>query len=134
MHICSANVQQVVSQFRYKGAPLVEYSSNLSSFIMCTSVSFLSYRTFNRYSFTDIDTFVVPRNQFQETILVKIGAHRLKEVLHSLNASVMSVFAGDDPIVLTSMQEKGESLIGQDRGARPGDPISPILGDECVLL
>ncbi|GBO38090.1 hypothetical protein AVEN_36543-1, partial [Araneus ventricosus] len=33
---------------------------------------------------TDIDTFVVPLNQFQETILVKIGAQRAKEVLHSL--------------------------------------------------
>ncbi|GBM02461.1 hypothetical protein AVEN_76508-1 [Araneus ventricosus] len=24
--------------------------------------------------------------------------------------------------------------MGQDRGCRPGDPISPIPGDECVLL
>ncbi|GBN43296.1 hypothetical protein AVEN_89365-1 [Araneus ventricosus] len=32
------------------------------------------------------------------------------------------------------MQEKGESVIGQDRGCRPGDSISSILGDECVLM
>ncbi|GBM64629.1 hypothetical protein AVEN_91701-1 [Araneus ventricosus] len=32
------------------------------------------------------------------------------------------------------MPEKGESLMGQDRGCRQGDPISPIPGDECVLL
>ncbi|GBN03399.1 hypothetical protein AVEN_228765-1 [Araneus ventricosus] len=32
------------------------------------------------------------------------------------------------------MQEKGESPMGQDRICRPGDPISPIPGDECVLL
>ncbi|GBO26585.1 hypothetical protein AVEN_81001-1 [Araneus ventricosus] len=32
------------------------------------------------------------------------------------------------------MQEKDESLMGQERGCRPGDPISPIPGDECVLL
>ncbi|GBO39413.1 hypothetical protein AVEN_237348-1 [Araneus ventricosus] len=33
------------------------------------------------------------------------------------------------------MEKKGESLIRQDRGCRPpGDPISPIPGDECVLL
>ncbi|GBM41868.1 hypothetical protein AVEN_8537-1 [Araneus ventricosus] len=32
------------------------------------------------------------------------------------------------------MQEKGESLMGQDRGCKLGDPISPIPGDECVLL
>ncbi|GBN40463.1 hypothetical protein AVEN_60048-1 [Araneus ventricosus] len=32
------------------------------------------------------------------------------------------------------MQEKFESLMGQYLGCRPGDPISPIPGDECVLL
>ncbi|GBM93889.1 hypothetical protein AVEN_171366-1 [Araneus ventricosus] len=45
-------------------------------------------------------------------ILVKIGFQRLKEVLHSLNASLMSMLGSDVPIVLTSMQEKGESLMG----------------------
>ncbi|GBL83296.1 hypothetical protein AVEN_110623-1 [Araneus ventricosus] len=44
------------------------------------------------------------------------------------------MFGSDVPIVLTSMQEKGESLRGQNQGCRPGDPISPITGDECVLL
>ncbi|GBM54635.1 hypothetical protein AVEN_214612-1 [Araneus ventricosus] len=32
------------------------------------------------------------------------------------------------------MQEKGESLMGQDEGCRPGYPISTIPGGECVLL
>ncbi|GBN41753.1 hypothetical protein AVEN_129758-1 [Araneus ventricosus] len=32
------------------------------------------------------------------------------------------------------MQDKGESLMGQDRVCRPCDTISPILGDECVLM
>ncbi|GBM71443.1 hypothetical protein AVEN_127406-1 [Araneus ventricosus] len=32
------------------------------------------------------------------------------------------------------MLEKVESLMGQDRDCRPGNPISPITGDECVLL
>ncbi|GBM30293.1 hypothetical protein AVEN_52697-1 [Araneus ventricosus] len=32
------------------------------------------------------------------------------------------------------MQEKGESLLGQDRDCRPCHPISSIPGDECVLL
>ncbi|GBN95379.1 hypothetical protein AVEN_144829-1 [Araneus ventricosus] len=50
----------------------------------------------------------------------------MKEVLHR--------FGSDVPIALTSMQEKGESLMGQDRVCMPGDPISPIPGDECVLL
>ncbi|GBM93441.1 hypothetical protein AVEN_218623-1 [Araneus ventricosus] len=40
----------------------------------------------------------------------------------------------DVPIVLTSKQEEGECLMLQDRGCRPGDPISPIPGDECLLL
>ncbi|GBM18754.1 hypothetical protein AVEN_44312-1 [Araneus ventricosus] len=43
-------------------------------------------------------------------------------------------FRSDFLVVLTSMQEKGESLMGQDRGCRPADSISPMLGDECVLL
>ncbi|GBN86011.1 hypothetical protein AVEN_81513-1 [Araneus ventricosus] len=43
------------------------------------------------------------------------------------------MFGSDVPIVLASMQEKGESLIEQDRGCRPGDPISPIPDDECVF-
>ncbi|GBN41725.1 hypothetical protein AVEN_233977-1 [Araneus ventricosus] len=38
------------------------------------------------------------------------------------------------PTVLTLMQEKGESLIRQDRGYRPSDPISANTNDECVLL
>ncbi|GBL91486.1 hypothetical protein AVEN_136959-1 [Araneus ventricosus] len=38
-------------------------------------------------SATDIDAFVVPWNQFQETILVKVGAQRAKEVLYSLLTS-----------------------------------------------
>ncbi|GBM19948.1 hypothetical protein AVEN_164893-1 [Araneus ventricosus] len=32
------------------------------------------------------------------------------------------------------MQERGESLMGQVRGCRLGDPISLILGNECLLL
>ncbi|GBN96403.1 hypothetical protein AVEN_19362-1 [Araneus ventricosus] len=32
------------------------------------------------------------------------------------------------------MQEEGERLMGQDRGCRPGDTISLIPGNECVLL
>ncbi|GBM67017.1 hypothetical protein AVEN_135511-1 [Araneus ventricosus] len=44
-------------------------------------------------------------------------------------------FIGSDvPIVKTTMQGKGESLRVQDRSCRTGDPISPILGDECALL
>ncbi|GBN81340.1 hypothetical protein AVEN_59622-1 [Araneus ventricosus] len=46
----------------------------------------------------------------------------------------MSIFGSDDPIVLTSMQGKNESLMGQDQGCRPSDPISPIPANECVLL
>lgn len=34
--------------------------------------------------FTDIDTFVVAWNEFQETISVKFGAQQFKEVLQSL--------------------------------------------------
>ncbi|GBM67124.1 hypothetical protein AVEN_194989-1 [Araneus ventricosus] len=44
------------------------------------------------------------------------------------------MFGSDVPIVLISMQEKSQSLMGQDRGCRVGYPISPISGDECVLL
>ncbi|GBO38589.1 hypothetical protein AVEN_230537-1, partial [Araneus ventricosus] len=44
------------------------------------------------------------------------------------------MFESDVPVVLTSKLEKGESLIWQDLGCRPGDPISPISDDECVLL
>ncbi|GBM70038.1 hypothetical protein AVEN_174537-1 [Araneus ventricosus] len=40
----------------------------------------------------------------------------MKEVL---NASLMSLFGSDVPVVLTSMQEKDASLMGQDRGCRP---------------
>ncbi|GBN56179.1 hypothetical protein AVEN_82275-1 [Araneus ventricosus] len=69
-----------------------------------------------------------------ESILVEIGAQRLKEVLHSINANLMRMFGSEVPIVLTSMQERGESLMGQDWGCRRGDPISPLPGDECVLL
>ncbi|GBL95596.1 hypothetical protein AVEN_24807-1 [Araneus ventricosus] len=32
------------------------------------------------------------------------------------------------------MQEKGENLMVQDLVCSSGDPISPIPGDECVLL
>ncbi|GBL93454.1 hypothetical protein AVEN_59660-1 [Araneus ventricosus] len=32
------------------------------------------------------------------------------------------------------MQGKGASLMGQDWGCMPGDLVSPIQGDECVLL
>ncbi|GBN58709.1 hypothetical protein AVEN_237245-1 [Araneus ventricosus] len=45
----------------------------------------------------------------------------------------MGRFGSDVQIELTSMQEEGESLMGQDRVCRPGDSISPIQGDECVL-
>ncbi|GBN46626.1 hypothetical protein AVEN_222855-1 [Araneus ventricosus] len=82
----------------------------------------------------DTDAFVVPRNQFLETILVKIGDQRLTEVLHSLNAILMNMCGSEAPTVLTLMQEKGESLIRQDRGCRPSDPISANPNDECVLL
>ncbi|GBM08286.1 hypothetical protein AVEN_101420-1 [Araneus ventricosus] len=44
------------------------------------------------------------------------------------------MFGSDVPIVLTSMQKKVESLMGQDRGCWRGHPISPIPGDECILL
>ncbi|GBN02122.1 hypothetical protein AVEN_71633-1 [Araneus ventricosus] len=44
------------------------------------------------------------------------------------------MFESDFPIVMTSMKEKVESLMRQDRDCRPGDPISPIQADECVLL
>ncbi|GBL81440.1 hypothetical protein AVEN_182277-1 [Araneus ventricosus] len=54
------------------------------------------------------------------------------EVFHSLNASLMRVFGSDVSIVLTSMREKGESLMEEDRACRPSDPIFPIPGDECV--
>ncbi|GBL78837.1 hypothetical protein AVEN_48831-1 [Araneus ventricosus] len=43
-------------------------------------------------------------------------------------------FGSDVPIVLTSLQEKGESLMWRDRGCRQGDPVSPIPVDECVHL
>ncbi|GBM05168.1 hypothetical protein AVEN_22307-1 [Araneus ventricosus] len=43
-------------------------------------------------------------------------------------------FGSDFPIVLTSMQEKDERMIGQDRSCRTGDSISPIQGDECAVL
>ncbi|GBM74875.1 hypothetical protein AVEN_212318-1 [Araneus ventricosus] len=65
---------------------------------------------------------------------LKIGAQLLRKVLHSLYASLMSMFESDVRIVLTSMQEKGESLIGQDRGCWPGNPMSTIRSEECVLL
>ncbi|GBM33599.1 hypothetical protein AVEN_181843-1 [Araneus ventricosus] len=31
-------------------------------------------------------------------------------------------------------EKRVKSLMGQDRDCRQGDPISPIPGDECVLL
>ncbi|GBM28449.1 hypothetical protein AVEN_33902-1 [Araneus ventricosus] len=46
----------------------------------------------------------------------------------------MSMFESDILIVLTSMPEEGESLIRQDRGCRPGDTVSSIPGNECVLF
>ncbi|GBM25792.1 hypothetical protein AVEN_188389-1 [Araneus ventricosus] len=49
-------------------------------------------------------------------------------------ATPLPCFKSDVPIVLTSLKEKGESLMGQDRGCRPSDPISPIPGNEYVLL
>ncbi|GBM02845.1 hypothetical protein AVEN_52024-1 [Araneus ventricosus] len=57
-----------------------------------------------------------------------------REGSSSQPAAPLHCFVSDVPIVLTSMQEKGESLMGQDRGCKPSDPISPILGDEYVLL
>ncbi|GBO39143.1 hypothetical protein AVEN_83233-1 [Araneus ventricosus] len=39
-----------------------------------------------------------------------------------VNASLMSMLGSDVSIVRTSIQEKGESLMGQDRDCRPGDP------------
>ncbi|GBO02191.1 hypothetical protein AVEN_132473-1 [Araneus ventricosus] len=42
-------------------------------------------------------------------------------------------FGSDVPIVLTSVLEKGETLMGQDRGSKPDHPISPIPDDEFVL-
>ncbi|GBO35369.1 hypothetical protein AVEN_226390-1 [Araneus ventricosus] len=41
-------------------------------------------------------------------------------------AAPLHCFGSDVPTVLTSLQQKGESLMGQDWGSRPGDPISPI--------
>ncbi|GBM14390.1 hypothetical protein AVEN_246559-1 [Araneus ventricosus] len=41
------------------------------------------------------------------------------------------MFESDAP---TSVQKKGESLMGQDWGCKPGGPISPIHGDECAPL
>ncbi|GBO21294.1 hypothetical protein AVEN_173947-1, partial [Araneus ventricosus] len=43
-------------------------------------------------------------------------------------------FGSDIPKVPTSLQEKGEIVMGQDRDCRPCDPISPIPGGECVFL
>ncbi|GBM77859.1 hypothetical protein AVEN_24611-1 [Araneus ventricosus] len=48
-------------------------------------------------------------------------------------AAPLHCFGSDVPIVLTSMQGRGESLVGQDQSCRPGDPISYIPVDECVL-
>ncbi|GBN52523.1 hypothetical protein AVEN_235098-1 [Araneus ventricosus] len=44
------------------------------------------------------------------------------------------MFGSDVPIALSTIQAKFESLVGQDRGCRPGDPIASIQGDECFLL
>ncbi|GBN04745.1 hypothetical protein AVEN_253466-1 [Araneus ventricosus] len=44
------------------------------------------------------------------------------------------MFGRDVPIVLISMQKKDERMMGQDRSCRTGDSISPIQGDECVVL
>ncbi|GBM44310.1 hypothetical protein AVEN_244501-1 [Araneus ventricosus] len=71
-----------------------------------------------------------------------MGAQQLMEVLLSLNASLMSMFGGDVPIVLISMQEKGESLIGQDRSCRLGDPSQatnmffyvPCCVRSCIIV
>ncbi|GBN59969.1 hypothetical protein AVEN_103951-1 [Araneus ventricosus] len=49
-------------------------------------------------------------------------------------ATPLHCFGSDIPIVLTSILGKDESLKGQDQESKPGDPISPIPGDECVLL
>ncbi|GBN13538.1 hypothetical protein AVEN_33146-1 [Araneus ventricosus] len=56
------------------------------------------------------------RNANDETILVEIGAQRLKEVLHSLNSSLMSMFESGVPIVLTSKLQ-----------CRKKEPISGFL-------
>ncbi|GBM19575.1 hypothetical protein AVEN_375-1 [Araneus ventricosus] len=42
-----------------------------------------------------------------------MSAQQLKEVLHSRNVSFISRFASDVPIVLISVQEKGENLMGK---------------------
>ncbi|GBN72070.1 hypothetical protein AVEN_48435-1 [Araneus ventricosus] len=44
------------------------------------------------------------------------------------------MFGSRVPIVPSSKQKKGESQMEQDWSCRPDDPISPIPGDECVLL
>ncbi|GBO01790.1 hypothetical protein AVEN_18671-1 [Araneus ventricosus] len=41
-------------------------------------------------------------------------------------AAPLHGFGSNVPIVLTSMQEKGESLMGKDRGCKQGDPLSPV--------
>ncbi|GBM70905.1 hypothetical protein AVEN_238064-1 [Araneus ventricosus] len=81
----------------------------------------------------DTDTFIVPWSQFQETILVKIGAQSLKEVLHSLYTILMSMFGSPDSADFNAGKRR-KSDAGQDRGCRRGDPISPLPGDECVLF
>ncbi|GBN39320.1 hypothetical protein AVEN_167742-1 [Araneus ventricosus] len=55
------------------------------------------------------------------------------EVSSSQPVAPLHCFGSDVPIVLTSMQEKGESLMRQDQGCRPGDPMSTIPGDEYVI-
>ncbi|GBN90602.1 hypothetical protein AVEN_217014-1 [Araneus ventricosus] len=52
----------------------------------------------------------------------------------SQSAAPLHCFGSDVPIVLISMQEKEESLMGLDRGCKPGGPVSPITSDECEEL
>ncbi|GBM82361.1 hypothetical protein AVEN_137905-1 [Araneus ventricosus] len=84
--------------------------------------SVLRLRAFGVHSYANtekLNLVICSMYQKLETILVKDGAQRLKQVLHSFNASLMSKLGSDVPIVLTSTQEKGESRMGQDLGCRP---------------
>ncbi|GBM02081.1 hypothetical protein AVEN_209766-1 [Araneus ventricosus] len=64
------------------------------------------------------------------------ATHLLSESSESKfrNSFSQGSFITSDVPILLCLVKKGESLMGQNWGCRLGDPISPILGYECVLL
>ena len=120
-----------------------EYSKNkFYSFFFPHEVVILKTETYNNITkyklldifsciLQDIDKAVIWWNQFQETS-VKIWPHEFKEIFQPF--APLYCFGSDIQIVLISMLCKDESLMGQDQGCSPCNPVSLIPVNKCVLF